>query len=77
MEKKVTQVTGENIDSEITYALSSSPVELTNRRKCEKVEEGDTVNIDFVGKVDGKKFDGGSAEGSRSDNWVRTVYRGV
>lgn len=28
-----------------------------------KVKSGDTVNIDYVGKVDGKKFDGGSAEG--------------
>ena len=27
------------------------------------VEEGDTVNIDYVGEVDGEEFDGGSAEG--------------
>ena len=27
------------------------------------IKEGDTVNIDYVGKKDGKKFDGGSAEG--------------
>jgi trigger factor len=27
------------------------------------VEDGDTVNIDYVGKVDGEEFDGGSAEG--------------
>ena len=62
VEKKVTQVTDENIDTEITYALSSTPVELTDENA--KVEEGDTANIDFVGKVDGKEFDGGSAEGS-------------
>ncbi|MCH1981330.1 trigger factor [Ruminococcus sp. OA3] len=62
VEKKVTQVTDENIDSEITYALSTSPIELTDENA--KVEEGDTVNIDYVGKVDGKEFDGGSAEGS-------------
>lgn len=27
------------------------------------IENGDTVNIDYVGTKDGKKFDGGSAEG--------------
>ena len=27
------------------------------------VQTGDTVNIDFNGKIDGKEFDGGSAEG--------------
>ena len=27
------------------------------------VEDGDTVNIDYVGKLDGEEFDGGSAEG--------------
>lgn len=28
------------------------------------VKDGDNVNIDYVGKIDGKKFDGGSAEGA-------------
>ena len=28
------------------------------------VEDGDTLNIDYEGKVDGKTFDGGSAEGA-------------
>ena len=27
------------------------------------VENGDTVNIDFSGSVDGEEFDGGQAEG--------------
>ena len=27
-------------------------------------EDGDTVNIDFVGTIDGEEFDGGSAEGA-------------
>ena len=29
-----------------------------------EVKKGDTVNIDYVGKVDGKEFEGGSAEGT-------------
>lgn len=31
--------------------------------KDRKVKSGDTVNIDYKGKIDGKEFDGGSAEG--------------
>ena len=31
--------------------------------KKKKVEEGDTVNIDYVGKKDGEAFDGGTASG--------------
>ena len=31
--------------------------------KGDSVNDGDTVNIDYVGKKDGKAFDGGSAEG--------------
>ncbi len=32
-------------------------------KKARAVKPGDTVVIDFVGKIDGKAFDGGSAEG--------------
>lgn len=31
------------------------------------VEDGDTVNIDYVGTVDGVEFDGGSTEGMGTD----------
>ena len=31
-------------------------------KKGDKVKEGDTVTIDYVGKVDGKEFEGGTAE---------------
>jgi trigger factor len=34
--------------------------EITNRSI---VQEGDVVNIDYVGRIDGEEFDGGSAEG--------------
>ena len=53
-----------------------SPVEVTDEQVMDKiasetkqtltegtVESGDTVNIDYVGKMDGEEFDGGSAEG--------------
>ena len=35
----------------------------TALNKGDEVKDGDTVNIDYVGKVDGKQFDGGTAEG--------------
>ena len=53
-----------------------APVEVTDDQVMDKiasetkqtltegtVESGDTVNIDYVGKIDGEEFDGGSAEG--------------
>ena len=32
-----------------------------------EVKDGDTVNIDYVGKIDGTAFDGGSTEGNGTD----------
>lgn len=44
--------------SEITSKYSTTN-EITDRA----VQDGDTVNIDYVGKMDGKEFEGGSDEG--------------
>jgi trigger factor len=54
-------VTDEELESYISYVLQNSAVsvEVTDR----SVEEGDIVNIDYVGKVDDVAFDGGTAEG--------------
>ena len=46
------------IDSELEAAAASEEIP-----KGDVIADGDTVNIDYVGKKDGKKFDGGSAEG--------------
>lgn len=48
----------EKIDTELEAAKSSQEV-----KKGETLVAGDVVNIDYVGKMNGKKFDGGSAEG--------------
>lgn len=57
-----TEVTEEELEAEyidnLEYLLSPEPV--TDR---DDIREGDTVNIDFVGKLNGKAFEGGSAEG--------------
>lgn len=56
--KKVTEVTDTDIQNAITDALENSYVEVDRAAK-----EGDTVNIDYVGTMDGQEFDGGSATG--------------
>lgn len=42
-----------------TLEAQAETKEVTDR----PVESGDTVNIDFLGKIDGEAFEGGSAEG--------------
>ena len=51
-------VTDEDLESQIKYLLSQNLEEVSG-----KAELGDTVNIDYVGTIDGEEFDGGSAEG--------------
>ena len=52
----------EDIYTEIENRLQEA-AETSELEKGEAVEDGDTVNIDYVGRIDGKKFDNGSAEG--------------
>lgn len=55
------EVTDDYLNEYIEYVLQNSPVttEITDRA----VVTGDTVNIDFEGKVDGTAFEGGTAAG--------------
>lgn len=55
------EVSQEAVDTYIDYVLrtQAEPVEVTDRA----VQEGDTVNIDYEGKLDGVAFDGGTAQG--------------
>lgn len=61
-EKVEVKVEKSEIGDAIVEALKAATkdVELS---KGDEVKKGDTVNIDYVGKVDGKTFEGGSAEG--------------
>ena len=54
-------VTDEAIQSYIEYLMSQYPSYEVSDKKT--VEDGDIVNIDYVGKVDGEEFSGGSATG--------------
>jgi len=50
-------VTQEEVDNAIQQTLDQNPTVVDDAAK-----EGDTVNIDYSGSIDGKKFDGGTAE---------------
>jgi len=58
--KEVNEVTDEAVTVEVNNALEQYPEEIG---EDEVVVEGDIVDIDFVGKIDGEEFDNGSAEG--------------
>ncbi|WP_281966650.1 trigger factor [Roseovarius nanhaiticus] len=42
--------------------LASNAQDFEDRKKGSKAKDGDQITMDFVGKVDGEAFDGGSAE---------------
>lgn len=60
-EKVVPEVTDDDVDEYINTKLSDSKETKEIKEGIVKVDS--VVNIDYVGYTDGKKFDGGSAEG--------------
>lgn len=50
------------VDTEVDSLMANFQTE--NQIKDRAVKDGDVVNIDYVGTIDGKEFDGGSAEGA-------------
>ena len=56
-----TEVTEEEIQAEIDALLAYYPATRPIEGKM-VIENGDTVNIDFVGRMDGEPFEGGSSQ---------------
>lgn len=58
--EKPAEITDEDVEIELqsTLEVNATVTEIKDRA----VQNGDTVDINFVGKVDGKAFDGGSAD---------------
>ena len=54
LQRHVIEVTEQDVDDYISYQMY--PVEIDDENA--EVQTGDTVNIDFTGKIDGKEFDG-------------------
>ncbi|MFV0529415.1 MAG: trigger factor [Lachnospiraceae bacterium] len=60
LEKTITEVTDEDVDAQIDSALTAAATESTDTEQ--EVVDGDTVNIDYVGRVGEIAFQGGTAE---------------
>lgn len=58
LDRNLYDVTDEDIELEIQYELEDTGAEV----KDGTVENGDMVTINFTGTIDGKEFEGGSAE---------------
>ena len=58
--EKVSAITDDDIDAYIQSELEAEADAVAAEDRA--VEKGDTVKIDFVGKMNGEVFDGGSAE---------------
>ena len=56
--KEIAEVTDTDIENAVTDALENTYVEVDR-----PAENGDTVNIDYVGTLEGEVFEGGSATG--------------
>lgn len=56
-------VTDEDVDNEILSRFKENGL-TTMQEKTEKIENGDTAIINYVGYLDGKTFEGGSAQNS-------------
>lgn len=61
----IQMVAEEELQSEIDYYLSQHTI--TNKITNRAVKDGDTVNIDYVGSIDGVEFDGGSTNGAGTE----------
>lgn len=61
-EEQDTKVTDEEVEENIQSTLEAAS-EIKEDKTKKTVEDGSIANIDYTGKVDGKEFDGGSAQG--------------
>lgn len=61
IEKQDTELTDEEVEATINQRLEAMADMVI--KEDGKVEEGDTVNLDFDGYVDGEQFEGGQADG--------------
>ena len=62
LSRPVVEVDDEKVD-EALERLASSRKDYEPRGKTAKARDGDRVKIDFIGRIDGEAFEGGTAEG--------------
>lgn len=61
LNKPVVEVTEEEVDTEVNRVFAQNRG-YTNKGDDAVVENGDYLGLSFVGKIDGKEFDGGSSD---------------
>ena len=62
LERLVYAPTEEEVDESLADLAKQSRVYETREGKSAKAQDGDQLTIDFVGRIDGEAFEGGSAE---------------
>src|SRR6185437_1105682 len=62
LERLVYAPTEEEVDESLADLAKQSRVYVTREGKSAKAQDGDQLTIDFVGRIDGEAFEGGSAE---------------
>ena len=67
MPKSVTVADQERIDQQIQTVIDNFTKEEKDADKERAIVNGDTVNIDYVGTIDGVEFEGGSTQGAGTD----------
>lgn len=63
--KSIHEVTDEAVQSEIDSLMTSFTED--NQIMDREIADGDTVNIDYIGSIDGIPFEGGSTQGAGAD----------
>lgn len=63
--KSDVEVTDEAVQNHIDDLVAAYPTE--NRDTSRVIKDGDTINLDYVGKVDGVPFEGGSTNGAGTE----------
>lgn len=67
MPAEYTTASQESIDKELKAIKESFKTQEKDTDTSREIADGDKVNIDYVGKVDGEEFEGGSTEGKGTD----------
>ncbi len=65
--QKLTVADRETLDAMIQQVIDNFTVEEKDVDKDRAIADGDKVNIDYVGTIDGEEFEGGSTKGNGTD----------
>jgi trigger factor len=67
MPKEMTVASEESLDNRVENIINNFTTEEKETDKSVEIKDGTKVNIDYVGKIDNKEFEGGSTDGKGTD----------